>query len=108
MTLTVRQLKGLIREAIEEAHDDMTGYEIDPGDNRGQLHGLGRSSKKMFLLTAGRVDRAIGIFPSEAAAEAVVRKYKLPFPNIKAVTVEPSAAEMKKVVNTMQGGGEYM
>jgi len=47
MRITVRQLKGLIREAIEEAHDDMTGYVVAPGDDRGQLHNKGGSSKKI-------------------------------------------------------------
>lgn len=44
MKLTVRQLKRLIKEAIEEAHDDMTGGEVTDG-GRGQIHhGKGGSS----------------------------------------------------------------
>jgi len=35
--LTVRQLSGLIKEAIEEAHDDMS-FEFNPADDRGQMH----------------------------------------------------------------------
>jgi hypothetical protein len=107
MRVTVRQLKGLIREAIDEAHDDMTGYEIDPGDDRGQLHNKGRSSKKMYLLTAGRVDRTIGLFSTESAAKAFARKYKLPNIFIKSVAVEPTKEEMERVIDSMQGGGEY-
>lgn len=106
MRVTVRQLKGLIREAIDEAHDDMTGYEITDG-GRGQIHGLGRSSKKMYLLTAGRVDRTIGLFSTEVAAKAFARKYKLPNIFIKSVAVEPTEEEMKRVIDSMQGGGEY-
>ena len=108
MKISVRQLKGLIREAISEAHDDMTGYEIDPGDNRGQLVGLGRSSKKMFLLTAGRGHQPIGLFPTKSAAEAAAEKYLgKTFTYIEAITVEPSPAEMKKMVVDMQYGGNY-
>ena len=45
MRLTVRQLKGLIREAISEAHDDMTGDEITDG-GRGQIHYGGASKSR--------------------------------------------------------------
>jgi len=107
MRVTVRQLKGLIREAIDEAHDDMTGYAIDPGDDRGQLHNKGRSSKKMYLLIAGWNGRTIGLFSTEAAANAFARKYKLPNILIKSVAVEPTEEEMKRVINSMQGNGEY-
>jgi hypothetical protein len=107
MKISVRQLKGLIREAIDEAHDDMTGYAIDPGDDRGQLHNKGRSSKKMYLLTAGRNGRTIGLFSTEVAAKAAGRKYKLPNIFIKSVAVEPTEEEMERVINSMQGGGEY-
>ena len=107
MRVTVRQLKGLIREAIDEAHDDMTGYAIDPGDDRGQLHNKGRSSKKMYLLTSGRVGRTIGLYPTEDAAEAAGRKYKLPSILVNSVAVEPTEQEMKRIINSMQGNGEY-
>jgi hypothetical protein len=108
MKISVRQLKGLIREAIDEAHDDMTGYVVAPGDDRGQLHNKGRSSKKMYLLTAGRnAGYSIGLFSTEAAAKAAARKYKLPNIFIKSVAVEPTEEEMERVINRMHVGEEY-
>ena len=38
MKLTVRHLKRIIKEAVNEAHDDMVSGPINPGDDRGQIH----------------------------------------------------------------------
>jgi len=38
MRLTVRHLKRIIKEAVNEAHDDMVPGPINPIDDRGQIH----------------------------------------------------------------------
>ena len=38
MKITVRHLKRIIKEAVNEAHDDMVSGPINPGDDRGQIH----------------------------------------------------------------------
>ena len=38
MKVTVRHLKRIIKEAVNEAHDDMVSGPINPGDDRGQIH----------------------------------------------------------------------
>ncbi len=38
MKLTVFHLKRIIKEAVNEAHDDMVSGPINPGDDRGQIH----------------------------------------------------------------------
>lgn len=46
MRLTVRHLKRIIKEAVNEAHDDMVSGPIHPGDNRGQIHYTSKSKPR--------------------------------------------------------------
>ena len=61
MRISVRQLKGLIREAIDEAQKAQ----------KSSNNVVTRSSKNMYVLFAGRGrNTLVGVFASEADAKA--------------------------------------
>ena len=109
MRVTVRQLKGLIREAIDEAHDDMTGYEIDPGDDRGQLHNKGRSSKKMYVLHRPDTYEVFAVFSNEADANealSIMKKNFIRNVHLDEASFDPSLEMIaKRAKNLAYGGG---
>lgn len=104
MRLTVRQLKGLIREAIEEAHDDSQLSEAPRESAQSQTY---------YVLLVGRArSRLAGVFSSKEAAQAALQKHFGRQPGrpgvagiIQSVQFEPSDEELADLYNEMDEGG---
>lgn len=104
MRLTVRQLKGLIREAIEEAHDDSQLSEAPRKSAQSQTY---------YALLVGRNrSQLAGVFSSKEAAQAALQKHFGRQPGrpgragiIQSVQFEPSDEELANLYNEMDEGG---
>ena len=105
MRVTVRQLKGLIREAISEANDDSQLREARRAPAQSEIY---------YALLVGRErSRLAGVFSSREAAQAALEKHfgrrGAGRPGragmIQPVSFEPSDEELAKLYNDMDEAG---
>lgn len=93
----------------------MTGYEIDPGDDRGQLHNKGRSSKKIgegnkvYVLHRPDTHAVFAVFSNEADANEALSIMKENFirnVHLDEASFDPSPEMIaKRAKNLAYGGG---
>lgn len=93
MRLTMKQLKGLIRESVEEAMDTSESM-----------------AKQVFLVDMGRdlsSGRVAGVYSTREAAEAALKiiEENRSRGRIRVVSLDPSDAELEKKIEDMQYAG---